>query len=303
MSITFAAVICDADDPCSVNTQQTILNHSFTMSPRNTTRPLYFWNCGSNSEFLWWQRSTNDAKCTITSFLLLTFVSRRAKVFSSFSIIFHCCMCIWYVHFASAIAINLCTGLKWLNEFTLFPEMWSSWSLWRVHSIRILIHSSASIKQAYLVLCPSMARQVSLLLRHNEVLQSIAAGIRISNFLRAFFTISLDSVSSRSMKWIPRNLLASSSFGFSTVISVSLSLMIFGILASTQARLRDAPNIDHLSTPSIHTSSWSHFQRVHPLPATPFSVQHTSPYVGLTVHWAVSSLFQQRRTTCQWPSR
>ena len=33
---------------------------SFTMSPRRTTRSLYFWNCGSNSEFLRWQRSTND---------------------------------------------------------------------------------------------------------------------------------------------------------------------------------------------------------------------------------------------------
>ena len=40
-SITTAAVICEADDPCSVNTAY---DHesSFTMSPRSTTRPLYF---------------------------------------------------------------------------------------------------------------------------------------------------------------------------------------------------------------------------------------------------------------------
>ena len=34
-SITFAAVICDADDPCSVNTAEDP-ESSFTMSPRST---------------------------------------------------------------------------------------------------------------------------------------------------------------------------------------------------------------------------------------------------------------------------
>ena len=38
ISTTFAAVICDADEPC--------------MSPRSTIRPLYFRNSGFNSEFL-----------------------------------------------------------------------------------------------------------------------------------------------------------------------------------------------------------------------------------------------------------
>ena len=41
ISMTFAAVISDADDPCSVNTAQNP-ESSFTMSPRSTTRPLYF---------------------------------------------------------------------------------------------------------------------------------------------------------------------------------------------------------------------------------------------------------------------
>ena len=39
--MTFAAVICDADDPCSVNTALDP-ESSITMSPRSTTRPLYF---------------------------------------------------------------------------------------------------------------------------------------------------------------------------------------------------------------------------------------------------------------------
>ena len=52
--------------------------------------------------------------------------------------------------------------------------------------MRTLIDSSATTIQAYLVLCSPIVRQVSLLLRHNEVLQGIVVGIGISNFLRAF---------------------------------------------------------------------------------------------------------------------
>ena len=41
MSMTFAAVIGDADDPCSVNTAYEP-ESAITMSPRSTTWPLYF---------------------------------------------------------------------------------------------------------------------------------------------------------------------------------------------------------------------------------------------------------------------
>ena len=41
MSMTFAAVICDADDPCSVNAAYDP-DSSFTTSPRSTTLLLYF---------------------------------------------------------------------------------------------------------------------------------------------------------------------------------------------------------------------------------------------------------------------
>ena len=41
MSMTFAAVIGDAYDPCSVNTADEP-ESSFTMPPRSTTLPLYF---------------------------------------------------------------------------------------------------------------------------------------------------------------------------------------------------------------------------------------------------------------------
>ena len=51
--ITFADVICDAEKPCSLITAQEP-ESSFTMSPRSTTRPLYFRYFGSNSAFLRW---------------------------------------------------------------------------------------------------------------------------------------------------------------------------------------------------------------------------------------------------------
>ena len=41
MSMIFAAVICDADDPCSQNTAYDPESF-FTTSPRSTTLPLYF---------------------------------------------------------------------------------------------------------------------------------------------------------------------------------------------------------------------------------------------------------------------
>ena len=49
-SVTFAAVVCDADDPCSVNIAEDP-ESSFTMSPQSTPRPLYFWCFASNPAF------------------------------------------------------------------------------------------------------------------------------------------------------------------------------------------------------------------------------------------------------------
>ena len=45
-SMIFAAVIWDASEPCSSETVKAP-ESSFTMSPRSTTLPLYFRNCGS----------------------------------------------------------------------------------------------------------------------------------------------------------------------------------------------------------------------------------------------------------------
>ena len=79
-----------------------------------------------------------------------------------------------------------------------------------------LVDSSASTMEAYFVLPASRVLQVSfyfLLL----ILQGMAAGIGTSNFFSAFPTVSLNSASAGSMKWIPRNLLELSSCGNSIV--------------------------------------------------------------------------------------
>ena len=68
--------------------------------------------------------------------------------------------------------------------------------------------------KAFFVFRFPISRWVSPLL-FIGVLRSIAAGIGTSNFLRATFIVSLNSLSFGSMKNIPLNSLALSSFGFS----------------------------------------------------------------------------------------
>ena len=92
--------------------------------------------------------------------------------------------------------------------------MWSWWGLCPAPSTLGLVLLLASTTQAYFVLRFPQLRWVSLLL-FNGILQGIAAGIGTSNFLRAAFIVSLNSSSFGSMKNIPLNCLALSSFGVS----------------------------------------------------------------------------------------
>ena len=103
ISMIFVAVICDA-----VNTAY-VLESSFTMSPRRTTRPLF-------------QNSSGD-KCTFTSLLLassitadlfLTFAKLHAETFSSSP------------HSLSTASLSLCTKSQWCSELSPFPPKWSS---------------------------------------------------------------------------------------------------------------------------------------------------------------------------------
>ena len=119
---------------------------------------------------------------------------------------------------------------------------------------RILIDSWASTIQAYLVLCFPILRQVSPR-QFSGVLQSIAAGIAISNFLRAFFMVGLNSSASGSMEKIPRNCLALSSFGFSIAhfcfaLLFAASDMCFHISGQTLSGLEVVCFLVSLSLPS-----------------------------------------------------
>ena len=222
MSMIFAAVICDADDPCSAKTAYDP-ESSFTMSRRSTTLPFYFWKFGSNSEFLRWHRSINDAKWTfltwflassITSFLFLTFVSCHAGILSSFSHSFSTAAFASGILNAWGIGMNLWPRLWWVKEFVPFAVMRSWWCLCPAPSSLGLVYSSASTTQACFVLRFPILRWVSPLL-FIGILQGIAAGIGTYNFLRAAFIVSLNSSSFGSMKNIPLNCLAFSSCGFS----------------------------------------------------------------------------------------
>ena len=131
-SITFAAVIWDADEPCSVKTAKAP-ESSFTMSPRRTTLPLYFWNFSSNCAFLRWQMSINVAKWTFCwsclclpdmnlLFCSLLLSNCQAGIVSSFfHFIVHCCFRIMEFSSHWGIGVNLCTKLQWLIELYPLP--------------------------------------------------------------------------------------------------------------------------------------------------------------------------------------
>ena len=104
MSMTFAAVIWDADHPCSVNTAYEPESY-FTMSPRSTTLPLYFWYSGSSSEF-WkmteirlWRKMNFSAliPCFFDDFFLVPYFRQLPcrDFLQFFPFFLHCRLCIW----------------------------------------------------------------------------------------------------------------------------------------------------------------------------------------------------------------
>ena len=210
VSMTFAAVIWDADDPCSVNTAYEP-ESSFTMSPRNTTPYLYIFDM---EVFLRWQRCINDAKwpflpfflaSTITSILFLTFVSCHARIFFSFCPFFlHCRFCIWifeclkhrneFVH-KTVMSYRICPFLQWcdLDEVCVLL----------LQALVSCFRRPQQYRRIFLLRFPIL-RWVSPLLLIG-ILQRIAAGIGTSNFPRAAFIVSLNSSSLGLIKNIPLN--------------------------------------------------------------------------------------------------
>ena len=173
------------------------------MSPRSTTRPLYFWCFVSYSAFFRWQMSISEAKWTftifvlassITSFVLLTFVRFHAEIFSSFSHSLSTAAFAAGIFMAWGIVINsctmplvikkkVCTKFLGCSELSPFPAIWSSWWFGKDSSIRILVDSLASKIHANLDLKSLVVPRVSpYLLFFLHVLQGTAGAIGVSNF-------------------------------------------------------------------------------------------------------------------------
>ena len=186
------------------------------MSPLSTTLALYIWKFGSNSEFLRWQRSINDATWTflpsflassITSLLFLTFVSCHAGIFYNFfPFFFHCFLRICYFN-AWGIEINLCTELQRMSEFIPFATTWSSWYQQGAPNSRGLVSFNNTS-----MFCRTFSQY------HSRFPHRCSFGVWASEHLISYerlFMMFLKSSSSGSMKNKPRTCLALSSFGFS----------------------------------------------------------------------------------------
>ena len=129
----FAAVICDADDPCSVNTAYDP-ESSFTMSPRSTTLPLYFWSWGTNSKFLRWQRSISDAKWTFLPLFLASSItynnSTESKSLESCSTTTKKCLSLLEKTYLSERdgTLQCSAGPKWYGYHGIDNTLASTWA-------------------------------------------------------------------------------------------------------------------------------------------------------------------------------
>ena len=120
------------------------------------------------------------------------------KFFPSF---IHCCFC--FVNL-QGLRINLCTKLSCCSKLSPLPAIWSSCQFGRDSSRRSLVDSLASKIHTSFDLISLVLPRVSPRLHVLLVLQSIARAIGVSNFLRAFLMVSLNSSSSGSiMKYHP----------------------------------------------------------------------------------------------------
>ena len=99
------------------------------------------------------------------------------------------------------------------------------------------------------------------------VLQGIAAGIGISNFLRAFLMMCLNSSSSGSMKKVPRNCLALSSCGSSIAhfcfgLRFDASSICFHISVHTLSGLEVVCFLVSLSQDHVYPSGGLSFNKI-----------------------------------------
>ena len=175
----FVVVICDAEKSCSMHTS--LMWVIFSMSHRGTFRPLYFWYFGSNSEFLRWQVSFNDAKCTILhsslSWAIFFFVVSDFRQLSCWNFL---------------VVISLRAELQWLKELIPFLAMWSSWFSCGVPSIRFLA-DFVGFNDAYILFFPISKTLQIPLYPLPLLLQNITLTSELPIFSASFQVVSLNS--------------------------------------------------------------------------------------------------------------
>ena len=206
--MTFAADICDADDPCSVSAAYEP-ESSFTISPRSTTRPFVFLVLCLQFGILqmtdvheWGKMNFCALRPSFIDHLFLTSDFRqvpRRNFLQCFTFLVHCCLCCGNFHGLGHRNkfVNQIVMLQWIVSFSCNKVFMMS-RQW--FSIRSLVDSLASKIHAsfdLILLDLSPFPQFWLFLL---VLQAIAGAIGVSNFLRAFLMVSLNSLSSGSMK-------------------------------------------------------------------------------------------------------
>ena len=155
------------------------------MSPRSTTRPLYVLYFVSNSAFF-----LNDICPSV----------RQNEPFCPSSLLHRSPLSYFWLSSGCTPESFPCTKRWCCNELSHFPATCSSWWFGKDSTIHILVGSLASKIHANFDLISLDLPSVTTCWLFLLVLQSIAGATSVSNFFRAFLMVSLNSLSSGSMK-------------------------------------------------------------------------------------------------------
>ena len=148
-----------------------------------------------------------------TSDLFLTFSRFHAEIFSSFSHSLSTAAFAANIFIAWGIGKHLCqiVMLQWITPISCNMVFMNSWCN-SFHTQSLGFHCFQDTRKFWLVIIIlATGGPVPAICPFSRLAR--AAGT--SNFCPAFLMISLNSISSGSMKWIPLSLLAFSRFGFS----------------------------------------------------------------------------------------
>ena len=226
-----------------------VLDSSFTMSPRNTARPVYFWRLGSNSAnrddtkvhhcSRKWTFFESPCSSRITSFLFFTFSSCHAGIISSFCQSLSTAASAFVTSIACGCGINLWSKLYFVIEFYPLPSMDMILSVvsWTREPPR---HMDALSFESFFFFFGFTSLRFNVVKNWSASLYlsctALPHRLEVPTFSSQYWAFLNTSPSYESMKWMPLNLRALSSFGFSFAHSCSsLFWAAFPILVQTSS--------------------------------------------------------------------